>query len=349
MEKNFWQNKRVFLTGHTGFKGSWLSLWLTSLGADVTGYSLAPVTMPNLFSLAKVGDKLAQNVNADVRDYDALQRAMTAADPEIVIHMAAQALVRDSYEYPLATYATNVMGTANLLEAVRHCESVRVVIIVTTDKCYENKEWYWGYREQDPLGGYDPYSSSKACAEIVSAAYRQSFLHQKKVAVATVRAGNVIGGGDWAKDRLVPDCLRAIEQGEKIVIRSPKAIRPWQHVLEPLRGYMMLAEKLYGEGNGWDESWNFGPSDTDVLCVGEIAGKLAAKLNGRIELRTDEGPHEAKYLKLDCSKVNLKLGWKPKLKMDECIDYIVEWFESYRQGKDLQVVSLQQIKRYMEK
>ena len=349
MEKNFWQDKRVFLTGHTGFKGSWLSLWLSSLGAVVTGYSLPPVTMPNLFSLAKVGERLGQNLEGDIRDCDTLNKAMVAAKPEIVIHMAAQALVRDSYEHPLATYETNVMGTANLLEAVRQCECVRAVIIVTTDKCYENKEWYWGYREQDPLGGYDPYSSSKACAEIVTAAYRQSFLAADSVAVATVRAGNVIGGGDWAKDRLVPDCLRAIEKEEKIIIRSPEAIRPWQHVLEPLHGYLMLAERLYTEGDSWAESWNFGPGDAGVLCVGDLVEMLCRKLGGNYELHPKTDLHEAQYLKLDCSKAQMRLGWQAKLTMEKSIEYIAEWFESYRQGKDMQAVSLQQIKRYMEK
>lgn len=349
MKNNFWQDKRVFLTGNTGFKGSWLSLWLSSLGAVVTGYSLPPVTMPNLFSLAKVGERLGLNIEGDIRDCDTLNKAMVAATPEIVIHMAAQALVRDSYEHPLATYETNVMGTANLLEAVRQCESARAVIIVTTDKCYENKEWYWGYREQDPLGGYDPYSSSKACAEIVTAAYRQSFLAADSVAVATVRAGNVIGGGDWAKDRLVPDCLRAIEKEEKIIIRSPEAIRPWQHVLEPLHGYLILAERLYTEGDSWAESWNFGPGDAGVLCVGDLVEMLCRKLGGNYELHPQTDLHEAQYLKLDCSKAQMRLGWQAKLTMEKSIEYIAEWFESYRQGKDMQAVSLQQIKRYMEK
>jgi CDP-glucose 4,6-dehydratase len=347
--KDFWRGKRVFVTGHTGFKGSWLSLWLGSLGAEVTGYGLAPVTEPSLFALAKVDKLIKRSIIGDICNYDTLQREMKAADPEIVIHMAAQALVRDSYAEPLHTYESNVMGTAHVLESVRQCKNVRSVVVITTDKCYENKEWYWGYRENDPLGGYDPYSSSKACAEIVTAAYRQSFLQQQKIAVATVRAGNVIGGGDWAKDRLVPDCLRAIEKGETIIVRSPDAIRPWQHVLEPLRGYLMLAEKLYQEGMAWAEGWNFGPGDAGVLCVGDLVQKICCKLDGKYELQTADDLHEAKYLKLDCSKVNMQLGWYPKLSMDECLDYISEWFDFYRQGKDMQAFSLQQIHRYEEK
>lgn len=347
LQKSFWRNKRVFITGDTGFKGSWLSLWLSSLDAKITGYALPAKTVPNLFDLAQI-HTVVDSKQGDICNYSQLKQVMINSNPDIVIHMAAQALVRDSYADPLGTYQTNVMGTVNVLEAVRQCENVRAVVIITTDKCYENKEWYWGYREQDPLGGYDPYSSSKACAEIVAAAYRQSFLRQKGIAVATVRAGNVIGGGDWAKDRLVPDCLRAIENGEKVIVRSPEAIRPWQHVLEPLRGYLMLTEKLYTEGEPWAESWNFGPTDAGVLCVGELVEKLCQRLDGAFEIKASDKLHEAKYLKLDCSKANIKLGWKPKLTMGECIDYIAEWFIAYQQGKDMQTFSLQQIQRYKQ-
>jgi len=347
LKKNdFWQGKKVFLTGHTGFKGSWLTLWLTHMGAEVYGYAFAPKVMPNLFTLLKLDNLVGKSVVGEVNDDVFLKKQMQEADPDIVIHMAAQALVRDSYAAPLQTYATNVMGTANVLEAVRHCKSVRAVIVVTTDKCYENKEWYWGYREQDTLGGYDPYSSSKACAEIVTAAYRQSFLRAADVAVATVRAGNVIGGGDWAKDRLVPDCLRAIENGKKIIIRSPEAIRPWQHVLEPLRGYLMLAERLYTEGAAWAESWNFGPGDAGVLCVGDLVEKICQKLGGKYELAPQAELHEARYLKLDCSKANMRLGWQAKLTMEQSIEYIAEWFHAYQKGEDMQAISLGQIEKY---
>ena len=348
IQQDFWQNKKVFITGHTGFKGSWLSLWLSSLGAKVTGYALAPATNPALFELAKVR-AFVDSQFGDICDYQTMCEKMVQADPDIVIHMAAQALVRDSYESPLATYQSNVIGTANVLESVRKCSKVKAVVIVTTDKCYENKEWYWGYRENEALGGYDPYSSSKACAEIVTAAYRQSFLKSAGISVATVRAGNVIGGGDWAKDRLIPDCLRAIEKGETIIIRNPKAIRPWQHVLEPLHGYLMLAEKLYKEGNDWSQSWNFGPNDQSVVSVGKLVGKIATKLGGTYEIQQNDTFHEAMYLKLDCSKAKMKLGWTPILSMEETLDYIADWFYAYLKKEDMQQFSLQQIKQYTQK
>jgi len=348
MKKSFWQGKKVFLTGHTGFKGSWLSLWLGSLGAQVIGYSLEAPTKPSLFEIARV-DTLLDSTIGDICDYQYLSEAMKRANPDIVIHMAAQALVRDSYHKTLRTYQTNVMGTANVLESTRQCKNIKAVVVVTTDKCYENKEWHWGYRENDALGGYDPYSSSKACAEIVTAAYRQSFLKEAGISVATVRAGNVIGGGDWAKDRLIPDCLRAIENNEKIMIRSPQAIRPWQHVLEPLNGYMMLAEKLYEEGDRWAESWNFGPRDHSVLCVGDLVEKLCNSLHADYEIQQSDALHEAKYLKLDCSKANMKLGWQSQLSIDESLQYIIAWFEAYRNGEDMQKVSLRQIEKYNNK
>jgi CDP-glucose 4,6-dehydratase len=346
MDKSFWQNKKVFITGHTGFKGSWLSLWLSAKGAEIYGYALPPSSADGLFASANIDNLMENSIWGDITELECLKNAMVAANPDIVIHMAAQALVRDSYLDPIKTYTTNVMGTANVLESAKSCKNVRAILVITTDKCYENKEWYWGYREQDPLGGYDPYSSSKACAEIVTAAYRQSFLKDSNIAVSTVRAGNVIGGGDWAKDRLIPDCLRAVEAGKKISIRSPEAIRPWQHVLEPLHGYLMLIEKLYLEGQVWAESWNFGPNDSGVFAVGDLVEKLCGKLNATYELKKTDNLHEAKYLKLDCSKANMRLGWKSILSIDMAIDYIVEWFEAYRRGDDLRAISLEQINKY---
>ncbi|WP_110955307.1 CDP-glucose 4,6-dehydratase [Anaerosinus massiliensis] len=345
LNKDFWQGKKVFLTGHTGFKGAWLSLCLKKLGANVTGYSLESPTDPSLFKIAKLGN-LMESKLGDICDFQDLCKKMKYANPDIVIHMAAQALVRDSYIDPLQTYQTNVVGTANVLESVRQCKNIKAVLIVTTDKCYENKEWYWGYREDEALGGYDPYSSSKACAEIVTAAYRQSFLRETGIAVATVRAGNVIGGGDWAKDRLIPDCLRAIEKKEKIIIRNPQAIRPWQHVLDPLRGYMMLTEKLYEEGNDWAESWNFGPYAHSVLCVGDVVEKICTKLNATYAVQKLDNLHEANYLKLDCSKANMKLKWQPTLSMDDSLEYIIDWFNAYRNGEDMQKFSVMQIEKY---
>jgi CDP-glucose 4,6-dehydratase len=277
-DKQFWKNKRVFLTGHTGFKGSWLSIWLDSLGANVHGYSLKPPTDPSLFNLCSI-DRFTNSTIGDIRNRDLLKATLQKAQPEIVFHLAAQPLVRESFKNPVETYETNVMGTVNLLDAVRACPSVKAVVIVTTDKCYENREWHWGYRENDPMGGYDPYSSSKGCAELVTAAYRQSFFNPKDfdnhhIAVASARAGNVIGGGDWALDRLVPDCLKAILDGRKIIVRNPHAIRPWQHVLEPLRGYLLLAQKLFENGPQFAEAWNFGPDDRDCRPVIDVVSKL---------------------------------------------------------------------------
>lgn len=353
LEQAFWKNKKVFITGHTGFKGSWLCLWLNALGAEVTGYALNPPTDPNLFELCGI-DKLVKSLIADVRDTDKLQKEMIAARPEIVIHMAAQPLVRDSYKIPIETYSINVMGTVNLLEAVRKCKSVKSVINVTTDKCYENKEWIWGYRENEPLGGYDPYSNSKACSELVTAAYRNSFFNPKNyslhgVGVASARAGNVIGGGDWGTDRLIPDCVRAILKGEKIVIRNPKAIRPWQHVLEPLSAYLLLAQKLYQDGPSYAEAWNFGPYDYDAKPVEWIVKKLCAKWrqNASYEIDQGEHPHEASYLKLDCAKAIVKLDWQPVWNLDSALDKIVEWTLAYQKGQDVRKVCFKQIDEYV--
>jgi len=354
IDRDFWQGKKVFITGHTGFKGSWLCLWLHSLGAQVIGYALKPPTDPSLYELCSI-DRLVRSNIADIRDSASLSKAMSAAHPDIVIHMAAQPLVRDSYKIPVETYAINVMGTVNLFEAVRSSKSVKAVINVTTDKCYENKEWIWGYRENEPLGGYDPYSSSKACSELVTAAYRQSFFNSSNpsnlstsVAVASARAGNVIGGGDWAADRLIPDCVRAILKNEKIVIRNPQAIRPWQHVLEPLSGYLILAQKLFEDGPRYTEAWNFGPDDSDAKPVEWLVDSLCKEWGDGASYVVDKGkhPHEAHYLKLDCSKARSELGWRPKWKLEKAVESIVEWTREYRDNKDLKDVSLAQITEY---
>lgn len=349
----FWNGKRVFLTGHTGFKGSWLSLWLHELGAEVTGYSLEPPTEPSLYELCRINE-LVDTVTADVRDDQSLARAMERAEPDVVIHMAAQPLVRDSYRNPVETYAINVMGTANLLEAVRHCGGVKAVVNVTTDKCYENREWVWGYRESEPMGGYDPYSSSKACSELVTAAYRNSFFNPGEylkhgVAVATARAGNVIGGGDWAADRLVPDAVRAVLGGERIAIRNPHAVRPWQYVLEPLSGYLLLAQLLCEKGAQFASAWNFGPHEDDARPVEWIVKRFCAKWgeDASYELVTGEHPHEAHYLKLDCSKAKAELGWRPKWGLEQAIDSIVEWTRAFRDGRDLRDICLRQLGAYV--
>jgi CDP-glucose 4,6-dehydratase len=353
-ERNFWQGKRVFLTGHTGFKGAWLSLWLTTLGAQVTGYSLEPPTDPSLFALARV-DQLVHSVLADVRDLERLKREMALAAPEIVIHMAAQPLVRDSYRVPVETFAINVMGTVHLLEAVRACPSVRAVVNVTTDKVYENREWAWGYRENEPMGGYDPYSNSKGCSELVTASYRSSYFNPEKypthrVGVATARAGNVIGGGDWASDRLVPDILRAILAGLPVQIRNPGAVRPWQHVLEPLSGYLLLAQRLFEDGVRYGGGWNFGPSEEDARPVGWIVEKLCAGWGEGASYSLDRGehPHEAHHLKLDCSKARGELGWSPRWGLATALDSIIEWTRAYLGQQELREVCLSQIKKYSE-
>jgi len=348
----FWRGKRVLMTGHTGFKGSWLSLWLQSMGAQVVGYALAPPTTPSLFDVAEVGKAMA-SIIGDIRDLEKLRAVFTEHKPEIVIHMAAQPLVRYSYIEPVETYSTNVMGTVNLLEAVRSTPSVKAVVNITSDKCYENREWVWGYRETEAMGGYDPYSSSKGCAELVASAYRNSYFHPDKyqqhgVAIASARAGNVIGGGDWAGDRLIPDILRAIMQGTPVNIRSPHAIRPWQHVLEPLAGYLQLAQKLYIDGTAFAEGWNFGPNDEDAKPVQWIVENLTAAWGEGASWKLDGGvhPHEAHYLKLDCSKAKIQLGWQPKWHLDTTLDAIVEWHRAHRDGKDMRTLSLRQIQHY---
>lgn len=343
----FWRGKRVFLTGHTGFKGGWLSLWLQSMGAELHGLALEAPTTPNLFTEARVGDGMGSTIG-DIRDYETVRAAMAAFRPDIVIHMAAQPLVRLSYLEPVTTYATNVMGTVHVLEAARTVGSVRAIVNVTTDKCYENKEWAWGYREDEPMGGYDPYSNSKGCSELVTSAYRRSFLQKSGIALASGRAGNVIGGGDWAADRLVPDILRAFEREEAVVIRNPHATRPWQHVLEPLSGYLTLAERLYTDGQSWAEGWNFGPHDDDARPVQWIVEHMVASWGRGASWRLDGGehPHEAHYLKLDISKAKASLGWRPSWSLATALQHITAWHQAWLAHADVQQLCLQQIQQY---
>jgi CDP-glucose 4,6-dehydratase len=345
----FWHGKSVFLTGHTGFKGSWLALWLSSMGAKVTGYALAPNTQPNLFEQLDLAQDLTQSHYANICDLSTLKQAIKDASPEIVIHMAAQALVRYSYVNPVETYATNVMGTVNVLECIRSVSSVRAVVVVTSDKCYENKEWAWGYRENEAMGGYDPYSNSKGCAELVVNAYRDSFFSANKyaqhgVAIASARAGNVIGGGDWSEDRLIPDAIRAFEAKQTLMIRNPLATRPWQHVLEPLSGYLILAQALYEKGTQLNGGWNFGPRDEDVRTVKEVINELILQWGNQASWSQDtsEQPHEAHALKLDCSKAKQYLHWAPRWSLEQALQKIVEWHQSPIQS-NLRDISLKQI------
>ena len=340
------------MTGHTGFKGSWLSLWLQSMGVHLVGYALAPPTSPSLYEAADVGNGMT-SIFGDIRDLPKLQATFTEHRPEIVIHMAAQPLVRFSYIEPVETYSTNVMGTVHLLESVRNTPGVRAVVNITTDKCYENREWAWGYRENEPMGGYDPYSNSKGCSELVSSAYRSSFFNasshaQHGVALATVRAGNVIGGGDWAQDRLIPDIIGAFEKNCLVNIRNPHAIRPWQHVLEPLRGYLTLVERLYEQGSVYAEGWNFGPNEEDAKPVGWIVEQLAAMWGNGAQWKIDIGehPHEANYLKLDISKARTRLDWHPVLRLNDALNLIIDWAKQRQAGADLRKLTLNQINSY---
>jgi CDP-glucose 4,6-dehydratase len=344
----FWKGKKVFLTGHTGFKGSWMSLWLQSMGSIVKGYSLEPNTQPNLFTEAKVSENMESEIG-NIKDLENLSTSMMAFNPDVLIHMAAQPLVRLSYQEPVETYATNVMGTVNVLEAARKCPNLKAIVSVTTDKCYENKEWEWGYRENEPMGGHDPYSSSKGCAELVTAAYRRSFFNTSESAsLASARAGNVIGGGDWADDRLIPDILRAFEKSESVVIRNPLSTRPWQHVLEPLAGYLVLAEQLYIHGNEFAEGWNFGPKDEDCKPVSWILDKMVSKWGSGASwnLDTTNNPHEAGFLKLDCSKAANRLKWQPKWNLEDSLGLIIEWHQNYLSGKDVKEDCLKEINKY---
>lgn len=352
MNTKFWAGRKVLITGHTGFKGAWLSLWLQRKAADTIGYSLPPPTKPSLFEVARVAEGMT-SIQGDTRDLEYLKSVITKHRPEIIIHMAAQALIRQSYNDPIETYSTNVMGTVNVLEAVRQCESVRVVVCITSDKCYENKEWVWGYRENERMGGRDPYSSSKGCAELVIAAYRNSYFppetyQRHGVAVASTRAGNVIGGGDWAQDRLIPDILKALMEDRPVIIRNPIATRPWQYVLEPLSGYLALAEQLWTRGPEFAQSWNFGPSEVEgkpvswvVQCLTKLWGD-----NARWELDSAQHPHEDTYLKLDCSKANRLLGWSLRLPLPTALEWIVEWYQGYGQNKNMRQLTEAQIVRY---
>ncbi|MGA3050069.1 MAG: CDP-glucose 4,6-dehydratase [Terracidiphilus sp.] len=347
-----WSGRRVLLTGHTGFKGSWLSLWLQQLGAELCGVALDPPTSANLYLEADV-ERGMRSVIADIRDIGMLKQTIAEHRPEIIFHLAAQSLVRSSYEDPLGTYSTNVMGTANLLEAVRHTDSVRAIVVITTDKCYENREWAWPYRETDRLGGYDPYSNSKACAELVVSAYRNSFFcpadfNVHGVAIASARAGNVIGGGDWAEDRLVPDIIRAFMNDRPVRIRNPRAIRPWQHVLEPLRGYLAIADSLYENGVANGEAWNFGPEQSDAQSVEWIVQELANIWGegASWELAAGPQPHEAQNLKLDWSKAAARLGWRPELSLKDALAMTTVWYKAKLLGQDMRVFTNMQIEEY---
>ena len=351
---NPWQGRRVFLTGHTGFKGGWLALWLARRGAEIRGYALDPAAEPNLFASASVA-AVVDDVRGDVRDYAKLESAMTEFRPEVVFHLAAQPLVRRSYADPLGTYATNIMGTAHVLEAVRKTPSVRAVVSVTTDKCYRNQEWVWPYRETDPLGGYDPYASSKACAEIVSAAYRSSFfpvdrLQEHHVALATARAGNVIGGGDWSEDRLIPDLIRGFQEKRPVIIRRPTAIRPWQHVLDSLQGYITLAEQLLAERAQFASAFNFGPADNDAWPVERIVTTAAQMWGEGASWVRDAEPsvHEDHFLRLDASKARADLGWQPRLRIETALEWTIAWYRAAQQGADMRQKTLAQIAAYQD-
>lgn len=351
---NFYKGKRVLVTGHTGFKGSWLSIWLHELGAEVVGVALAPYSDKDNFVLSGIGKKIKADIRADIRDGEKMKQIFAEYQPEIVFHLAAQPLVRLSYEIPVETYEANVMGTIHVMEAIRDTESVKVGVMITTDKCYENKEQIWGYRENEPMGGYDPYSSSKGAAEIAISSWRRSFFNpadyglKHHVALASVRAGNVIGGGDWAKDRIIPDCIRAIEANKAIEIRSPKAIRPWQHVLEPLGGYMLLASKMWEEPTKYCEGWNFGPRTESIANVWDVATKLINNYS-KGELKDVSDPnalHEAKLLMLDINKAHFKLGWEPRMNIDQCMAMVAEWYKRY-QGEDVYNLCVEQINKYV--
>lgn len=340
MFNDFFRGKNILITGHTGFKGSWLSIWLMKLGANVTGYALYPPTSPSMFDLCKIDGRI-NSIIGDICDRDNLHKAISQAQPEIIFHMAAQPLVRLSYEKPVETFETNIMGTVNLLEAVRSCPSVRVVVNVTTDKCYENNESFWGYRETDRLGGYEPYSSSKACSELITDSYINSFFHPDqysvhRVAIATARAGNVIGGGDFALDRLIPDCIRGLMLNEELLIRNPHAIRPWQHVLEPLTGYLQLAMSLSLEGCKYNGGWNFGPEKDNEKAVEYIVDKMCSLWNGNSNYRFDKSqqPHETSYLKLDSYKARKLLGYESKLSIEKSLEMVVDWINEYIKNKE---------------
>jgi CDP-glucose 4,6-dehydratase len=357
LSSTFWKGKKVLITGHTGFKGSWLCLWLHAMGADVTGYALNPKGTPNLYTAARVGE-ICRSVIADIRDLETLRKTLVEVEPDIVIHMAAQPLVRYSYQNPAETFEINTLGTVYLLDAVRQAvldgSSIRAVLNVTTDKCYENLEWSWGYRENDRLGGHDPYSNSKACSELVASSYRNSFFPEEnyqdhRLSLATARAGNVIGGGDWSEDRIIPDCVRALFGGDPLLIRNPAATRPWQHVLEPLSGYLLLAQRMVEQGREFSQAWNFGPSDESVRDV-EWLVKRIEQLWGKsnfYELDGGSHPHEASNLRLDSSKAKLKLGWQSRWDVGTALEHTVDWYKAYESKQDMQKVCMEQIQKYM--
>lgn len=348
IDKTFWQNKSVLITGHTGFKGSWLSLWLTQLGAKVTGYALAPNTTPSIYEALEL-KTIINSAMADISDLSRLSELVNQTQPDVVFHLAAQSLVKPSYLEPVETYQTNVMGTVNLLEAVRHCPSVQAVVVVTSDKCYENHEWSWPYRENDRLGGHDPYSNSKGCAELVTSAYRQSFFMGNKTAVASARAGNVIGGGDWSEYRLIPDLIKANQTGHSLEIRHPRAIRPWQHVLEPLSGYLLLAQHMVERGAEVADAWNFGPAMEDTKPVDyivEFAQQRWPSLDWFAPQHNEH--HEASILMLDCSKARQQLDWQPVWHIDDALSLTFDWYDAFYSGKPMREISLQQIQQFVQ-
>lgn len=352
LNRSFWKRRKVFLTGHTGFKGSWLALWLSAMKADITGYALAPPTQPNLFEQAEVG-RVTRTIEGDIRDFNSLKSALAESRPDVVIHLAAQSVVRRGYSDPIETYSSNVMGTVHLLEALRQLKRPCAVVNVTSDKCYENREWVWGYRESDPMGGRDPYSSSKGCAELVASAYRDSFfsascIEGRGIALASARAGNAVGGGDWTSDQLIPDLMRAFIAGKSCLIRNPAAVRPWQFVLEPLRGYLMLAERLFENGSRFASGWNFGPAESDTHPVSWIADELAKSWGEGASWSRDPAfhQHEAHFLKLEISKGRDALNWRPALPLQQALQWIVEWYRAFRTGEDLSLLTRRQIERY---
>jgi len=352
IDRHFWKDKRVLITGHTGFKGSWLALWLKKMGSQVSGYSLDPPFHPNLFTLAGLESRIDSHI-ADIGDGNRLQDVFRRFEPQIVFHLAAQSLVRRSYVDPIETYRTNVLGTLNVLEAVRHSSTVVAVVNVTTDKCYENSEWYWGYRETDPLGGHDLYSSSKAASEILTQSYRRSFFptedygRSHQVLLATARAGNVIGGGDWSQDRLVPDCIRAVDQGRELAIRSPGAIRPWQHVLEPLSGYLALGQRLFERDQTVADAWNFGPADDEARTVSWVVERVKSSFPSLVvNYDRSPQPHEAKFLRLDCSKARQELKWSPVWDTLSAVDKTCQWYQAHQAGIDMHGFTLKQVEEY---